>query len=725
MTLASTPPIVDYVEDGATLIHAIPFQFNISSEIVCTRIPDGGAESAPLTQGTDYTVTGGSGATGTVTKTAGGTVGGTFRIRRLTQETQATTYASSGTFPTKDVEKSLDRAMAVVQEIDTSRQLLENRAIRGPAGDSFPALPAASSRVSKFMQWAANGKSLVLLTVNDLAQLLAGPLAALIGGGLKGDPGGNIMAIGLFTGAFALNIPVGTDVVRTAGYSVKGIGIADYVADAAVDAAYVAVNPRTSFISANARGFRLAAGIEVLAAQFGVLDTAADNAAALQAAYDWAAANKRILRIAKGDFKIGAAINFNVAGMHVYGAGWENTRLITTAATPAIIIKSRYGETRGIGCDGRPDGVTKTGTYGIVHKDAASHVTDNCDCRGFVNDGCLIDPTFGGGADGNNNIMIMKGGHYGQNGGCGIRMKQHGDNNGISFLDGLDCSGNTSHGMLLKASKYYVDVSCIVEGNQGYGIQIGEDTDIATNVDGVINRPWVEANVLGGVHGSAMSANNQIILMGAGQGYSRHVNAGDTVEIITGGGHRRIGSIDGVTYVEVTGLGDNAFITALKSTGGDANLYISASGAGSVNFLSPVSFASPSFDIEADNNIISTGGAGKVGAKFVAGTEGGAYLSNGAGTGYLEVYSNAGVRQGYCMFSDGAGGLLFDAEGAHTHFQFADPVNLNGVPLQYNGVQVVAGQQTGCPAAATDAATTQALANFLRTALLAHGLIHA
>jgi hypothetical protein len=76
--------------------------------------------------------------------------------------------------------------------------------------------------------------------------------------GPAGPPGANVMAIALFTAAATLSIPLGTDVVRTAGYHTAGKGVADYVADAAVDAAYVTAHPKTSFISANARGFRLA-----------------------------------------------------------------------------------------------------------------------------------------------------------------------------------------------------------------------------------------------------------------------------------------------------------------------------------------------------------------------------------------------------------------------------------------------------------------------------------
>lgn len=87
--------------------------------------------------------------------------------------------------------------------------------------------------------------------------------------------------IGLFTAAPSVTIPVGTDGVRTTGYAVAGVGIADYVYDAAVDAAYVAANPRTSFVSANGRGFRLA-GERFVATQFGVpLDGTTDATAAI------------------------------------------------------------------------------------------------------------------------------------------------------------------------------------------------------------------------------------------------------------------------------------------------------------------------------------------------------------------------------------------------------------------------------------------------------------
>ncbi len=61
--------------------------------------------------------------------------------------------------------------------------------------------------------------------------------------------------IGLFSAASGVTTE--DDRLRTSGYNTAGLGGADYIYDAAVDAAYVLANPRVSFVSANARGFRL------------------------------------------------------------------------------------------------------------------------------------------------------------------------------------------------------------------------------------------------------------------------------------------------------------------------------------------------------------------------------------------------------------------------------------------------------------------------------------
>jgi hypothetical protein len=61
----------------------------------------------------------------------------------------------------------------------------------------------------------------------------------------------------LFTAYQNFNIPLGVDMVRTAGWDTLGRGDAAYIYDEAVDEAYVEANPRSAFISLNGRGFKL------------------------------------------------------------------------------------------------------------------------------------------------------------------------------------------------------------------------------------------------------------------------------------------------------------------------------------------------------------------------------------------------------------------------------------------------------------------------------------
>jgi hypothetical protein len=110
-----------------------------------------------------------------------------------------------------------------------------------------------------------------------------------------GSTTGSGMAIGLFTNASTLSIPNGSDLVQTSGYSEPGKGQARYVFDTGVDAAYAAVNPRTSFVSANDRGFRLAElVINPLMAGAAGDGVTVDNVAVV-AAGNYAFANERML----------------------------------------------------------------------------------------------------------------------------------------------------------------------------------------------------------------------------------------------------------------------------------------------------------------------------------------------------------------------------------------------------------------------------------------------
>jgi hypothetical protein len=186
------------------------------------------------------------------------------------------------------------------------------------------------------------------------------PMSAVSAVGPKGDPGGNTMAIGLFDDAHLLTIPVGTDMVRTSGYATPGKGVADYVFDVAVDAAYVAANPRTSFTSANSRGFRLVTEFPN-AHQFGAEGDASatgssgtNDTAAIQAGIDYLSARGGgQLYFPTGHYKCAASLdlgglhNIALAGPAGSGPGYSMppaAQIIFTGTGSGRFIDARSGQ---------------------------------------------------------------------------------------------------------------------------------------------------------------------------------------------------------------------------------------------------------------------------------------------------------------------------------------------------------------------------------------------
>lgn len=76
--------------------------------------------------------------------------------------------------------------------------------------------------------------------------------------GDKGDPGGNLSAVGTLAQVSEIEVPDGVDQISVTGITTVGDGGAGLalVADPAVNASYVAANPETSALDANNRGFR-------------------------------------------------------------------------------------------------------------------------------------------------------------------------------------------------------------------------------------------------------------------------------------------------------------------------------------------------------------------------------------------------------------------------------------------------------------------------------------
>lgn len=112
MTVASEAVTVSYVGNGATTAFTVTFPF---FELVVETIVAG--IRLEREEGSDYSITGGAGATGTVNFLEAPSSLTTVVIRRATSRLQATDYEENDPFPAEVHEQALDRAHMILSEI--------------------------------------------------------------------------------------------------------------------------------------------------------------------------------------------------------------------------------------------------------------------------------------------------------------------------------------------------------------------------------------------------------------------------------------------------------------------------------------------------------------------------------------------------------------------------------------------------------------------------------
>ena len=153
-------------------------------------------------------------------------------------------------------------------------------------------------------QIMADGKALANDLVTTTASIAAIPAGAPGLNGINGGIGSSAGFAALFSAAGGMAVGTGITRIRTSGYSADGLGGADYIYDAAVNAAYVTANPRAAFLAADGRGFKLdptqrltphmfgAVGMNIASTSAGypqaTLDLSTNDTVALQAFFDFA-----------------------------------------------------------------------------------------------------------------------------------------------------------------------------------------------------------------------------------------------------------------------------------------------------------------------------------------------------------------------------------------------------------------------------------------------------
>lgn len=168
MTLSSTTTRVNYNGDGATTDFAINFAFWGSDDLrVIHRAADG--SETVWVRGTHYTVTGGAGATGTLTvKTMPidytPMSGETLTIKDFQSEVQGDSLPLSGAFPSTVVEQRLDKMTRLIQI--HSEEIA--RSILLPETASLSGLKIPEPGAGELVRYNPTGTSLETVRAGDL-----------------------------------------------------------------------------------------------------------------------------------------------------------------------------------------------------------------------------------------------------------------------------------------------------------------------------------------------------------------------------------------------------------------------------------------------------------------------------------------------------------------------------------------------------------------------------
>lgn len=160
MTVSTTTTKAIYNGDGSTTAFPTTFEFFDAADIeVIERVITTGAETVK-TLSTDYTVSGGNGATGTVTAVTAPASTVQWAIRRKTPLTQQIDYVENDDFPAETHEQGLDRGVMIAQE----RQEELDRALKFPVSDATsldPEIPNSVDRAGQFLAFDVSGNPMV------------------------------------------------------------------------------------------------------------------------------------------------------------------------------------------------------------------------------------------------------------------------------------------------------------------------------------------------------------------------------------------------------------------------------------------------------------------------------------------------------------------------------------------------------------------------------------
>lgn len=152
MAISTLTTSKEYAGNGTGAPYVIDFQFFDAEDIVVTVTVDGAASTLAL--GTDYTVDGGDGLTGSVDLEETYEAGDSILIQRRTTPTQPANFEPTGQFSPETLERQLDRQILLLQE---SMATNVGSCYRVAEGGQQPAPVSAEERVNKLLGYDGSG----------------------------------------------------------------------------------------------------------------------------------------------------------------------------------------------------------------------------------------------------------------------------------------------------------------------------------------------------------------------------------------------------------------------------------------------------------------------------------------------------------------------------------------------------------------------------------------
>jgi len=165
MTVSTTSVSVTYTANGATTAFAVSFPF---FEIAVDLVVISSGATTRQVAGTDYTITGGDGATGTITFTTAPATGYYVWIRRDTTKLQETNYVEGDAFPAETHEDALDRLTMSVLELEEQVGRRLSYSANPAIGGSGTPYGAGNARISDLAEAEEDTDAVTLAQVRDL-----------------------------------------------------------------------------------------------------------------------------------------------------------------------------------------------------------------------------------------------------------------------------------------------------------------------------------------------------------------------------------------------------------------------------------------------------------------------------------------------------------------------------------------------------------------------------